>query len=107
MSKSALLFRGFPSHSEKSDSKNSAEAKSEGRQYVSQAQQPVQEMTGNQQAYGPLGYDTQYGQQQNAQQPQQMAGQQMTPGSANRGHTGVLYSHRPIPDHDSKFHLLN
>ncbi|XP_028397531.1 uncharacterized protein LOC114521326 [Dendronephthya gigantea] len=110
------LCQGFPSHSEKSNSKDSAEAKSQGRQYVSQAaQQPVQGTTGNQQAYGPSGFDTQngqqqyghqqydqqqYGQQQYGQQPQQTAGQQITPGSANKGHTGVLYSHRPIPDHD-------
>ena len=91
--------------------------KSQGRQYVSQTQQP-QGMVGNQQAYGqyPTGYgtfQTQQSQQQYDQQPQQvngqqmdaqqMAGQQMTAKPINKGHAGVLYSHRPIPDHDSKY----
>lgn len=102
------IYLGFPSHSEKSkvSSKNVAPVKSEGRQYVSPAQQP-QDMVGNQQAYGQYPSDygtapTQYGQQQNDQQPQQTTGQQMASTPTNKGHTGILYSHRPVPDHDSK-----
>ena len=97
-------------HSEKSKSKSkpSAAVKSQGRQYVSQAQQPAQSMAGNQQTYGqyPSGYgtgQTQYDQQQYDQQQQQITGQQMPSRPANKGHTGALYSHRPVPDHDSKF----
>jgi hypothetical protein len=67
-------------------------------------------MTGNQQADGqyPSGYgtvQTQYGQQQYDQQPQQTTGQQMASRPANKGHTGALYSHRPVPDHESKYVL--
>ena len=110
MSKLYLLFfilplcQGFPLHSEKSKS-NSSEVKSQGRQYVSQGQQPVQGMAGNQPAYGqyPGGYgavQTQYDQQQYDQPQQQMTDQPMPSKPANKGHTGTLYSRRPVPDHD-------
>ena len=95
--------------------------KSQGRQYVSQTQQ-AQGMVGNQQAYGqyPTGYggvQTQQSQQQYDQQPQvsgqqmpaqqmtgqQMTGQQMAAKPINKGHAGLLYSHRPVLDHNSKY----
>lgn len=59
-----------------------------------------------QQAYGqyPSGYGTSQtpNGQQNYQQPQQAAGQQIVGTLSNKGYTGSLYSHRPVPDHDSK-----
>ena len=105
----SAICLGRPLHSEKSksSSKNSAPEKSQGRQYVSQSQQ-TQGVAGNPQTYGqyPPSYagavQNQYGQQQYDQQPQQQQ-QQMAGQSPNKGHTGALYSYRPVVDHDSKY----
>ena len=114
-----IINLGFPLHSEKSKSSSkssTAEEKSHGRQYVSQAQQQPQSMVagGSQQAYGQYsaGYgqaqsaqsplaQQQYDQQQNAQQLSS-AGQQLPATPGNRGHGGTLYSHGPVPDPKSK-----